>query len=350
MKIRINASKEYDVIIERGGLKKTGEYLKALSLGGKACVIGDTNVMPLYKEIVKGSLSAAGFKVYEYTFAAGEKSKNADTYLSILGFLAENNFTRNDTLLALGGGVTGDLTGFAAASYMRGINLVQLPTSLLAAVDSSVGGKTAIDMPQGKNLVGAFYQPRMVVFDTDTLKTLPKEYFADGCGEVVKYAMIAKDSIEEMLLNTDENIESIVSECVKIKGDIVNADEFEGGRRRILNFGHTVGHAIEKASEFNISHGRAVAMGMRIITRAREKRGLCKEGTLRRLEKMLSGLGLNDRCDFSADVLFKNCVNDKKAEGESINLVVPLEVGRCEVKKVAMTELYDILKLGLEIL
>lgn len=347
-RIRVNASKEYDCIIEENALSQTGKYAKECSLWGKACIITDTNVAPLYKETVKKSLLEEGFWVTEYVFSAGEKSKNAQTYLDILNFLAENHFSRTDTLFALGGGVCGDLTGFCAATYMRGINFVQLPTSLLASVDSSVGGKTAIDLECGKNLAGAFYQPKFVLFDPTVLKTLPEEYIKDGIGEIIKYAMIKKGSLETLLDDFYGNIEEIISECIKIKRDIVAEDEFEGGIRKLLNFGHTAGHAIEKAADFTLSHGRCVAKGMYIVTNAWEKRGLCEKGTCERLIKMLEKFSLDIKTDFAPSILCEIARSDKKADAKGLSLVVPRNVGECSVIKVSIEELLDIFKEGME--
>lgn len=346
-KITVNASKTYDVIIERGALSRTGEYAKEIGLSGKACIVSDSNVAPIYLERVASSLKNAGFEVYSFVFPAGEASKNISTFGDILNFLAENHFSRKDTLFALGGGVTGDITGFSAAAYMRGINFVQLPTSLLASVDSSVGGKTAVDLPAGKNLAGAFYQPRLVLFDIDALKTLPEEYYQDGMAEVIKYAMIRPRGMEKLLESPDENLEEIIALSVEIKRDVVNEDEFESGERRILNFGHTAGHAIEKAADFTLSHGRAVAMGMYIITNAWEKRGLCRKGICDILVKMLDRFGLEKLCPYSPEELLENARSDKKAERGGVNLVVPTSLGKCEVVKVTMEELLQIFKEGM---
>lgn len=348
-KIRVNASKEYDVIIERAAIDKVGALAKEVGLSGRACIVSDSNVAPLYMERVKAALENEGFDTVQYVFAAGEASKNAQTFIDILNFLAKEHFTRRDTLFALGGGVTGDLTGFCAAAYMRGINFVQIPTSLLASVDSSVGGKTAIDLDSGKNLAGAFYQPRLVVFDPDVLDTLPADFFADGMAEVIKYAMIRGRGIDALLLgDTENNIEEIISRCVEIKRDVVCEDEFEGGVRRILNFGHTAGHAIEKAADFTLSHGRCVATGMYIVTNAWEKRGLCKKGTCDILIKMLEKFSLSTACSYAPHELLDIARADKKAEGSAINLVVPLSPGECDVVKVSMNELLDIFTEGME--
>ncbi len=348
-KITVKASKTYDVIIERGIIDRVGECVKDLVNTGKACIVSDSLVAPLYMERVKNSLKRAGFEVFEYVFRAGEASKNASTFIDILNFLAKNKFTRKDVLFALGGGVTGDLTGFSAASYMRGIKFVQIPTSLLAAVDSSVGGKTGIDLDCGKNLAGAFYQPEAVLFDTDVLKTLTPEYFSDGMAEVIKYAMIRGRDIDKLILeDADKNLEEIICRCVEIKRDVVAEDEFEGGVRRILNFGHTAGHAIETAAEYTLSHGRAVAIGMYIVTKAFEKRGLCKEGTCDILVQMLDKFSLETKCNYTAQTLCKIAQNDKKSESDGINLVVPKALGECDVIKVGMEELLNIFSEGME--
>ena len=348
-KIRVNASKEYDVLIKRGATYNIGTFASEAGLCGRACIISDSNVAPIYMERVKTSLVKAGFSVTEYVFKAGETSKNAQTFIDILNFLAKEHFTRQDTLFALGGGVTGDLTGFCAATYMRGINFVQIPTSLLAAVDSSVGGKTAIDLEYGKNLAGAFYQPRLVVFDPDVLDTLPPLFFADGMAEVIKYAMIRGRGIDGLILDdAQKNIEEIISRCIEIKSEIVCEDEFEGGIRRILNFGHTAGHAIEKAADFSLSHGYCVAIGMYIVTKAWEKRGLCSKGTCDMLLNMLEKFSLPTSCKYKPSELTEIARADKKAQMDAINLVVPLSLGECDVTRVSISELFDIFTQGME--
>lgn len=348
-KITVNASKTYDVVIERGAIDFIGEYAAKSELSGKACIVSDSNVAPIYMEKVKKSLQKSGFSVCEYVFPAGEASKTAETFVDILNFLAENHLSRKDTLFALGGGVTGDLTGFSAATYMRGIKFVQIPTSLLAAVDSSVGGKTGIDLKAGKNLAGAFYQPHLVVFDPDVLKTLPEEYFSDGMAEVIKYAMIRGRDIDRLILeDVDKNLEEIITRCIEIKRDVVTEDEFESGVRQILNFGHTAGHAIEAEADYSLSHGRCVAIGMYIVTKAWENRGLCKEGTSDILIKMLDKFSLGIKCSYSPKTLTERAKSDKKANGDSVNLVVPTSLGECDIVKISMNEFTSVLKEGME--
>ena len=348
-RITVTASTTYDIVIEKGAIDRVGEYAAESGLSGKACIISDSNVTPIYMERVKNSLKKSGFSVCEYVFPAGEASKNAQTFVDILNFLAENHLSRKDTLFALGGGVTGDLTGFSAATYMRGIKFVQIPTSLLAAVDSSVGGKTGIDLKAGKNLAGAFYQPRLVVFDPEVLTTLPEEYFSDGMAEVIKYAMIRGRDIDSLILeDTNKNLEEIITRCIEIKRDIVSEDEFESGVRQILNFGHTAGHAIEAEADYKLSHGRCVAIGMYIVTKAWEKRGLCKKGTCETLLKMLEKFSLETGCPYSPQTLTERAKSDKKASGDSVNLIVPVSLGECEIVKISMNEFMSILEEGME--
>ena len=274
--VKISVSKEYEVLIGHGLINDCGELCRGvLAESVKAAVISDDNVAPLYLERVKAALEKAGFAVVSFVFPHGESSKNGGTYLEILNFLAENQITRTDALIALGGGVVGDITGFAAATYLRGIRFVQIPTSLLAMVDSSVGGKTAIDLPAGKNLAGAFCQPELVICDLDTLDTLSDAFFTDGCAEVIKYGILKDEALfahlEEKAQGFDR--EYVISRCVELKRDYVTEDEFDTGLRMMLNLGHTVGHAIEKLSAYSVPHGSAVAMGMAIIARACAARG-----------------------------------------------------------------------------
>ena len=346
-RITVNASTTYDVVIDKGAIDRVGEYAAESGLSGKACIISDSNVASLYMEKVKKSLEEGGFCVEEYVFPAGEASKNFGTYVSILEFLAQKRISRTDTLFALGGGVTGDLTGFCAATYMRGINFVQIPTSLLACVDSSVGGKTGIDLKYGKNLAGAFYQPKAVFVDPDVLETLPEEYFADGMAEVIKYAMIRGEGIDR-LITEGADTEEIIERCIKIKRDVVCEDEFESGIRKILNFGHTAGHAIEAEADYTISHGRCVAMGMYIVTNAWEKRGLCKKGTCDILKEMLSMFGLETSCAYPPKTLCERAKNDKKAGGDFVDLVVPDSLGQCHTTKISMDEFLLVLKEGMD--
>ena len=268
--VTVSASKTYDILIGSGLLTQLGERVKALGKAQKVCVVSETTVFPLYGKAVAESLENAGFSVVSFVFPAGEESKNGSVFLELLNYLAENRLTRSDIIVALGGGVTGDLAGFAAASYLRGIRFVQVPTTLLAAVDSSVGGKTAIDLPAGKNLAGAFCQPSLVLCDTDTLNTLPADIFRDGCAEVIKYGILYDpvlfSHLEDKGLDFDR--EAVITRCVELKRDVVMEDEFDTGARMKLNLGHTIGHGVEAKSNFTLSHGKSVAIGMAIVVRA----------------------------------------------------------------------------------
>lgn len=361
--VQVKASKEYDILIGRGILDNAGAYIKKAAGGAKAAVICDSNTFPLYGKTVADSLASAGYEVCTYAFEAGEKSKTLRTYGEILGFLAENRLDRKDVVAALGGGVAGDMGGFAAATYMRGISYVQIPTTLLAAVDSSVGGKTAVDLPAGKNLAGAFYQPSLVLCDTGTLDTLPERELNSGFAEVIKYGIIEDKDILDAVMDLEASgfeeasMEHLIRRCVEIKRDVVEKDEFEGGYRKVLNFGHTIGHAIEKAADFRLLHGEAVAAGMMMMTRAAVKRGECDPDCPERLEEALSKYHLPvdtrtlplDAADgmFSKEVLMNAIRSDKKAAGSGIDIVLPLEAGRCRIEKVSFEEMSDILDLAL---
>ena len=248
--VTVNASRSYEVKIGPGLLSQLGAEAATVGAKGVAVIISDSNVWSLYGSTAENSLVRAGFSVLSYVFPAGEQQKNAATYLDLLTFLATNRVTRSDCLVALGGGVVGDLTGCAAATYLRGIGYIQVPTTLLAAVDSSVGGKTAIDLEVGKNLVGAFCQPKLVLCDTDTLDTLPQNIFRDGCAEVIKYGILYDPEMFALLLKTGMDFprEKIITRCVELKRDVVAEDEFDTGCRMKLNLGHTIGHSIENAA------------------------------------------------------------------------------------------------------
>lgn len=339
--ITVNASKKYDIIIGRELLESCGSYIKNVTNASAAAVITDDNVDKFYGDKVVSSLKSAGISVCKFVFPHGEASKCVSVLQDIYGFLCENHITRSDCLIALGGGVTGDMTGFAAATYLRGVDYIQIPTSLLAQVDSSVGGKTAVDLPWGKNLVGSFKQPELVLCDIDTLSTLPEDFITDGMGEVVKYGMIRSKELFDILDANDirsiKNIaEDIIFRCVSIKRDVVEADEFDKGERMILNFGHTLGHSIEQHYNYTgISHGCAVAEGMAAITAVAEAKGQCEKGLTEKLCGCLEKYGLPTKPDVPLSVLADACLNDKKREGGNINIII---CGSCgSSKAVCMT-------------
>ena len=347
--VTVNTSKKYDVLIGDGLLQNIGSYVKQVKANCKIALISDSNVWPLYGETVKNDLTAVGFDVVEYIFPAGEASKNIETYFEIVNFLAENHVTRSDALVALGGGVVGDITGFAAATYLRGISYIQVPTTLLSMVDSSVGGKTAIDLPMGKNLIGAFNQPVLVLCDCSTLSSLPDKYFIDGCAEVIKYGVLFDAELFAHLecygVSFDRNY--VISRCVALKRDIVEDDEFDTGIRQKLNLGHTIGHAVEAISNFALSHGNGVAIGMAIIARAAAAAKICDALSCERLISVLEKFMLPSNTDHSVELIVSNALSDKKRAGNYINLIVPKEIGNCLIMKVPVTELNAFLEPGL---
>lgn len=347
--VSVSTSKTYDVVIGENLLSKVGEYVAQIRPNCTAAIISDTNVWPHYGSRVIESLHDAGLTAIHFVFPAGEVSKDAGTYLQILNFLAENRVTRSDLIIALGGGVVGDIAGFAAATYLRGISYIQIPTTLLAMVDSSVGGKTAIDLEAGKNLVGAFKQPSLVLCDISTLATLPKHVFIDGCAEVIKYGMLYDAELVEYLSATglDFDREYVISKCVAYKRDVVQEDEYDTGARQKLNFGHTIGHAIEAMSEFQVTHGMAVAAGMTIVTKAAVHNSLCSKNTYHTLTNLLRKFGLPVNTDYTTEELYLTALSDKKRSGGSVNLIVPRAIGVCEVIPVPVIELKSFIEAGL---
>lgn len=348
--IHVSASRDYEVCIGRELFKELGARAAEVLKGRRAAVVSDSHVAPLYLDAALNSLRAAGFETEHFVFPAGEGSKSPETYVSLLRFLAEKRLTRSDALIALGGGVVGDLTGFAAATYLRGVACVQVPTTLLACVDSSVGGKTAIDLPEGKNLVGAFYQPNLVLCDPDLLASLPAEIFADGCAEVIKHGMLGSAELLRRLAerHASEQLEYVISTCVEMKRDVVEGDEFDTGRRQILNLGHTFAHSIERASRYEISHGRAVAMGMEIITRAAVKKGFCPVECLEMLEKLLTSHRLPLHSPYDAETLADGALSDKKRAGGQLTLAVPCALGESMLYTIPVEEAIDWARAGLE--
>ena len=347
--IDVNASKAYSVEIGRGLLSQLGEKVAALGRVRKVCIVSESNVWPLYGAVADLSLHSAGLETCSFVFPAGEESKNGATYLELLNFLADHRLTRSDIIVALGGGVVGDLAGFAAATFLRGIRFVQVPTTLLAAVDSSVGGKTAIDLPSGKNLAGAFCQPSLVVCDLDCLDSLPEDIFRDGCAEVIKTAILFDEKLFMELVRDglDFDRESVIARCVAHKRDIVNADEFDRGERQKLNLGHTIGHGVEALSNFTLSHGKSVAIGTAIAARAAARFGICDYGVSARIQWLLQSFGLPIFTDSSAEELMTMALSDKKRSGATVNLIVPVEIGNCMIRPTPVSEIESYIQAGL---
>lgn len=347
--ISVDASTKYDVYVGTDLLKDAANYITQTVTAEKIAIISDSNVFPLYGNSLCDSLTAAGYQVAVHIFPAGEESKNGLTYLNILNFLAENALTRSDLMIALGGGVVGDITGFAAATFLRGIAYIQIPTTLLAMVDSSVGGKTAIDLPSGKNLAGCFYQPRLVLCDLNVLNTLPDDIFRDGCAEVIKYAVLYDTYLFRHLMENGTDFDKIyvISRCIELKRNVVNADEFDLGSRQMLNLGHTIGHGIEAQSNYTVSHGSAVAAGMAIIAKASWNYGFCSGSVYQRICHILERFRLPKDTDYTAQQLYISALSDKKRSGSTVNLIIPLEIGRCTIKKIPTDSVKSFIEAGL---
>ena len=340
--------RSYDILIG-AKLEKLGEEMGPLRLGQKTAVVTNPTVNKLYGQRVLKTLTAAGFLAMPVEVPDGEQYKTLDWTNAVFTALLINTFDRRSPLVALGGGVIGDLTGFAAACYMRGVPFVQAPTTLLSMVDSSVGGKTGVNHPMGKNMIGAFHQPKLVLMDLDTLKTLPKEEFLSGMAEVIKYGVIWDQELFDFLDKNREKILAqehgplghIIRRSCEIKADVVSKDEREGGLRAILNFGHTVGHAVETLSGYTVRHGEAVAIGMVYAAKLAHRIGQCDARVPERVEKLISEYNLPVSLTFlkrrpSVPELMDAIQVDKKAEGGKVRLILPKKVG-----EVIMTKEWD---------
>ncbi len=347
-KIRVEVSKPYDVIVERGVLDRAAELISGVTKSKKIAVITDDTVDSLYGERLINNLNQGGFDTSKFVFPHGEQNKNAGTYVKILNFLASERLTRADTVVALGGGVVGDMAGFAAATYLRGIRYIQMPTTLLSAVDSSVGGKCAIDLDRGKNLAGAFHQPSLVLCDPDVLTTLSRDILMDGCGEVLKYGILADPELLSHITEKGEDFDAeyVISRCVKLKAEIVSEDELDHGRRALLNLGHTTAHAIEKLSNFGVSHGSAVATGCAIAARASAKRGFCSDECAKIVEGAVKALGHYEMSPYTAEQMCDIMLSDKKRHGDKIDFIVVRDVGNCSIETISTNELVDFVKSG----
>ncbi len=334
--VTVKTAKEYDILIGAGMLHNLGAELKKRIPLCKIALITDSTVGELYGTKAISSIEAEGFETCKFTFSAGENSKNIQTLSDILEFLAEQEMTRHDVVVALGGGVTGDMAGFAAAVYQRGMDFVQVPTTLLAAVDSSVGGKTAIDLEGGKNMAGAFHQPVLVLCDTDLLKSLPKTTFSDGVAEMLKAGVICEPELFARMANGNymEDLEELIEICVSMKRDIVMRDEFDNGERQLLNLGHTLGHSIEKLSGFTISHGHAVAIGLHLIAQIAESRGVAEKGLAETIKAAWIANDLPYEVDMTTEAIAKGAYMDKKRKGKTISFVIPEKIGSCIIEKI----------------
>lgn len=343
---------KYKILIQKGLRNKISEMPEVFEQHQKIVIITDKNVGKHYLSGIKKQLKSYGAEVYAIVIRPGEQSKCLAEAEEIYFRLQEINFTRKDLIVALGGGVVGDLAGFVAATYLRGVEFVQIPTSLLAQVDSSVGGKVGIDLGYGKNLVGSFYQPKMVIIDPDFLNTLPDEWFTDGMAEVIKYGCISSSKLFLRLMQFKyqedlmDDMEDIVAKCVTIKRNVVESDEREKGIRRILNFGHTVGHVIESYFEFkDYSHGQAVAIGMYQITKMSVREGITPKEALTHLQLILETYGLPWQLpQMETQKVLDILAQDKKNEGDTLNICIMPKIGRAEIVKIKKDQALEIFK------
>lgn len=333
-----------EIHIESGLLARAASVIGETFSPSRIHIVSDSTVAPLYLEQLEQQFT---LPVTHTVIPAGEEHKRLSTVEGIYHDLLANGMTRKDLIIALGGGVVGDITGFAAATFLRGVSLCQIPTTLLAQVDSSVGGKTGVDMPEGKNLVGAFYQPRLVLIDPAVLATLPDQTFADGMAEVVKYGYISNREILDMVSVPDykKNIERIICECVRIKRDVVTIDEHDTGLRMILNFGHTIGHAAEKLGNYvDLTHGQAVAVGM--VAAMRLSAMLGNEDLSERLIGILEHIGLPTELKYGREDIYRSLLSDKKKFGATVNFILVREPGRAEITPIGAEKLHEyVLKL-----
>lgn len=345
-KFVVSTNTSYDILIGKDIMKDAGKLIRKKLEPCRASIVTDMTVNSIYAQVLVTSLIEAGFQVSKIVFPSGEHSKNLTTYGNILEALADEGLTRTDVIIALGGGVVGDLSGFAAATYMRGIKYIQVPTTYIAAIDASVGGKTGINLLSGKNLAGAFWQPSMVICDYKTFDTLPSEKILDGAAEAIKHGVVSDERLIEKVLQGD--YEYVIERCVSIKKSIVEADERDLGLRQLLNFGHTIGHGIEKLSSYSISHGHAVAKGMVAEARAAEAMDLTPKGVSKALSDILERAGFDLSIPFSPDDIYKFALLDKKISGDKISIVAPDSIGKCHLHKISVPELKKFIQLGLE--
>lgn len=351
--IHVNTGKPYDVIIERNLLDRCGRLIKeVLPKAERTVIISDSNVALLYADRVRQSLETAGYTAFVHVFPAGEENKRLAAIEGMYAAMAAAELSRTDFAVALGGGVTGDMCGFAAATYLRGIPFVQIPTTILSQNDSSVGGKTGIDLECGKNLVGSFHQPCLVLADADTLDTLPPRYVTDGFGEIIKHGCIKSAELFALIEKhgTDKNmIEEFTARSIDIKSGVVERDERESGERMLLNFGHTLGHAIEKCANFTgIAHGEAVGIGMLMMTRASETAGLTEGGTADRIQAVLQQCGMPTTCEFSVEAICEAALLDKKRRGDFLNIVLLKAIGDSFVYQIKCADLPDFIRGGVK--
>ena len=331
--------RSYPIIIEDNLLDRIDEEIQKVFKGNKVFILTDENVNKFYGDRISSKLLEAGYDVRSLALPAGEETKSFFTLPEVYNALLDFNLTRSDLIITLGGGVIGDLGGFVASTYLRGVSFVQVPTSLLAQVDSSVGGKVAVDLEKGKNLVGSFYHPKLVLIDPLVLKTLEKRFLIDGMAEVIKYGCIKDNTLFEYLNDTEvieviNNIGTIIHRCCDIKREVVEKDEKDTGERMLLNFGHTIGHAIEQYYNYSkYTHGEAVAIGMYNISLISEERGITEEGTSKKIKNILEKYNLPYDMDIDIENILDTMNLDKKKLGKKLNVILLKKIGESEIYK-----------------
>lgn len=337
--LTVHTSTPYDVLVGSGIMQELPAQLRLRFEGARIFVVMDETVLNLHGNALVELLRIAGLTAYMHAFPAGEVHKNHETLMKVYAEMAKRELSRTDVVLAFGGGVVGDMAGFAASTYMRGLPLVMVPTTILAMADSSIGGKTAVNLPYVKNLVGTFSQPRLVICDTDYVTTLPKREYRAGYAEVIKCAAVGDADAFSRLEHDDMSDEEAIFMALQVKATLVEADEFDRGERRLLNFGHTVGHAVESASGYTLRHGEAVSIGMIAITKTGEKLGITQNGTAARLTALLQSYNLHVKYDGNKQDVYKNLVYDKKTEGDMIDAVLLGKIGTAMRQKLKPEEL-----------
>ncbi len=345
-KFVVSTDRSSEILIGKDFLRNAGAYISSCIPPCHLCIITDSTVNNIYSQVVMTSLMEHGYRTSKIVFPSGEHSKNLNTYSNILEALADESLNRSDGIVALGGGVVGDMAGFTAATYMRGISYVQIPTTYLAAVDASIGGKTGINLLSGKNLVGAFWQPSMVLCDCKTFDSLPPAKLQDGIAEAVKCAAVSEASLIPHIQS--HHYEYVIERCVSIKKSFVEADERDMGLRQILNFGHTIAHGIEKITSYGVSHGQAVAKGMIIEARAAYKMGLTDTDISDELTDILISMGFNPVSCSKVEELYRYALMDKKITGDKITMVIPETLGKCRLQKITLSELKQFIQAGIE--
>ncbi len=350
--LRVNLTNhQYDIQIERHLLKKCGQWVQTLWKPQRIAVITDSNVAPLYGKMVTESLEACDFQVSLFVVPAGEQSKSLEQAANLYDLLAEDGFTRSDGIIALGGGVIGDLVGFVASTYMRGLHFLQIPTTLVSQVDSSIGGKTAVNTKNAKNLVGTFSQPDGVLIDPEVLNTLDDRRLREGIAEIIKSAAIADENLWDLLASMKdefellERAEEVIIPSLKVKRTVVEEDEFDNGSRLTLNFGHTIGHGIENTAGYGVvSHGEGVAVGMVMISKHAEAIGEMPSGTTAQLIQMIEKFHLPTQLEIDSQAVYQAITHDKKARGSQLKIILLEKIGQAKIVSIPIETMKDYLQ------